>query len=87
MDKIGEAWFKYVESPLSMLGLMTSKISRFSFFTIAAGSAIWLMKPRGLFDKDGKAKEWQVWSDKADSVPMNWVVFSLFIGGLSILFI
>ena len=86
-NSIANFWIEYLEQPLELLGL-DNKWKR--FFVVSSFSAliIWLIKPVGLFNEKGKPYSWLLTDrENPNAVPLNWLTLSLFIGGLSVLFI
>ena len=80
--------YSYIfEAPFYYLGVLDKPGRRFALVSGSAAAILWLVKPRGLFDAEGKPREWQLWSKKTDSVPLNWAAVSLGVGAMSILFI
>ena len=69
------------------IGIYNSPYQIFVVVTIGTGVALWTLKPVGLFDKDGKPREWAWTSHTSGSVPIPWYLMSGLAGALSILFI
>ena len=87
-NKFGDFWFHYIEMPIQQLGLGSPSI-RFTVFSLGSAVALFLLKPPGLFDqKTGKPLPWIVIDDKSpNAVLFDWVLLSLLIGSMSVLFI
>ena len=69
------------------IGIYNSLYQRFVVVTLATGVAFWTFKPIGLFDQDGKAREWAWSSHTSGATPIPWYFMSGLAGALSILFI
>jgi hypothetical protein len=76
-----------VELPAAILGLQGNTGRRFT--TIAGATALycWVKKPNSLFKDDGSPREWAIWSNDNQAVPLNWFAVSALAGTLGVLFI
>jgi len=84
-----DIWKYLIEYPLFKLGLMESFTKRFFVVSSTVALLLWTFKPNSFFDEKGNPRPWSLLSkeDFIGSIPMNWFIFSLFVGTLFILFV
>ena len=87
-SKISNFWFQYVEFPFIQLGLGNPNV-RFLVVTLATAGLLWWLKPPAFFHpKTGKARPSVIRAGLVqDAVVLDWVLFSIFLGAVTVLFI
>lgn len=66
---------------------MTTPITRFAGTTVVVGTALYVFKPAMMFDHNGNARTWYLWSDgTTDSVVIPWWLAAMLGGAFTALF-
>lgn len=86
--KVADFWWEYVEYPFIQLGLGNPNV-RFLVVTLATAGLLWLLKPRAFFHpQTGEARPSIIRAGRVpDAVILDWVLFSIFVGSLTVLFV
>jgi len=88
MQVVADLWFKYVQIPLYQIGLGNPNI-RFIVVTCATAGLIWYLRPKAFFfEKTSQPRPSRI-KDPSDpnAVVLDWILFSIFMGSISVLFI
>ena len=87
-EKVADFWWDYVEYPFIQLGLGNPNV-RFLVVTLATAGLLWLLKPRAFFHpQTGEARPSIIHAGHVpDAVILDWVLFSIFVGSLTVLFV
>jgi hypothetical protein len=80
MENFGRVYTTVVELPFYMLGLYDKPYHRFALTAGVTAGALWLIKPRGLFDEQGKPRPWAGLDNSDKATPLNWAGFSILAG-------
>lgn len=80
-------WDNVIEYPLFKLGLMENPIKRFTVFSTGTALAVWIFKPKGLFDKEGSSYPSSIYSNDKSAVKVDWITASVIVGALGVLII
>ena len=69
------------------IGYYSSPYRRFAVLTLGTGALLWVVKPSGLFDKDGNPRSWAAFDGSSEATPLPWYMVAGLAGTLSVLFI
>jgi len=85
---LSDFWLYNLEIPLDQIGLGNPNL-RFLVVTLATAGLLWWIRPRAFFfEKTGKARPNRIADrDNPDSVVLDWVLFSIFMGSISVLIV
>jgi hypothetical protein len=87
MDLLATVWEKGIEKPLSMLGLMQSRVKRFTAFAAGTFAIVYLLKHPTLYDAEGNALPSLFYKYDRNAVLVNSATLSLLAGAASVIFI
>jgi len=88
MDKLAHLWFKHIQIPLHQIGLGNPNI-RFIVVTCATAGLLWYLRPKAFFfEKTSQPRPSRI-KDHTDpnAVVLDWILFSILMGSLSVLFV
>lgn len=86
--EVDHFWWNYVEYPFISIGLGNPNL-RFIAVTLVTAGLLWFLKPKAFFHpKTGKPRPSVIRAGfTPDAVILDWILFSIFIGSLTVLFI
>lgn len=86
MDWLASFWGNVIEPPFVWLGLHDKPGRRFLVVAGTSALLLWLKKPESMFFR-GKPRPNAFLSDSEKATPIDWLLASGILGGVSVLFV